>query len=727
MRTIKDLNEGWRFAGEAASLEDALKNNMQSVTLPHTWNASDGQDGSAYLQAKCWYFHELELPETEQGQEVWVEFLGGNLVCEVYLNGRKLARHEGGYTAFRTNLTPALEKKNLLAVSVDNRKNNEVYPQDADFTFYGGLYREVRLLLVPAIHFDLAYCGSPGIRVTPRLDADLKSAEITVEAWASGPAKRVKFLLADQCLDAAVRDGKAECIFHLDNVHLWDGVRDPYLYTVCAALDSGDEIKTRFGCRAIRFDSQAGFFLNGRPYPLRGVARHQDRLGIGNAFTPEMHREDMEIVRELGANTLRLAHYPHHPYFYDLCDEYGIIVWAEIPYISRHMSVGRQNTLAQLRELVVQNYNRPSIVCWGLSNEISMISEMNEDLLENHRLLNDLCHSLDAMRPTTMAHVNTLEKDSELQSIPDIGSYNLYFGWYLGDFEDNGTFLDTYHAMHPDRCIGLSEYGADANPAYQSAHPERGDFSETYQALYHEKLLEIIEARPYLWATHVWNLFDFSAARRNDGGIPGRNQKGLVTMDRKLRKDAFYLYKAHWSQEPFVHLCGHRYVDRTEDVTEIKVYSNQPEVSLFIDDVLLETKPGRHIFRFALPLAGEVQVTAKAGACTDTMRIRKVEQPNPAYAMPARANVLNWFDQDAFKKEFCSIKDTLGSLLDNPAAGERTRVFCEKLEPGMFEDDAMARFLRGMALEKILNRNLDKMDRDEVQAFNAFLQRTPKQ
>lgn len=725
MRTIKDLNEGWQFAGEAASLEDALKNNVQSVTLPHTWNAQDGQDGSRYLRAKCWYLHELTFPSLQSGEEIWAEFLGANLICEVYLNGQKLARHEGGYTAFRANLTPAIEENNLLAVSVDNNVHNEIYPHDADFTFYGGLYREVRLITVPAAHFALGYYGGSGLRLTPAVRG--RDADVTAEVWTEGAARSVSVTIADETKNTVLENGYAAMQFTIKDVHLWDGLDDPYLYTAHAVLDSGDEVYERFGCRTFNIDPNQGFFLNGRSYPLRGVARHQDRLGAGNALTHEMHREDMDIVLELGANTLRLAHYPHHPYFYDLCDECGVIVWVEIPYISRHVPEARESTLVQMKELIVQNYNRPSIVCWGLSNEISMLSKMDDDLLENHRLLQELCHSLDATRPTTMAHENTLEKNSELQAIPDIGSYNLYFGWYKGELEDNGTFLDDYHALHPDRCIGLSEYGADANPAYQSAHPERGDFSETYQALYHEKLLEIIEARPYLWATHVWNLFDFSAARRNDGGIPGRNQKGLVTMDRKLRKDAFYLYKAHWSQEPFVHLCGRRYVDRTEDITEIKAYSNQSEVSLFVDGALMETKRARHVFRFKLPFAGEVQITAKAGACTDAMRIRKVEQPNHAYAMPVRASVLNWFDQDAFKKDFCSIKDTLGSLLDNPAAGERTRVFCEKLEPGMFEDDVMARFLRGMALEKIINRNLDKMDRDEVQAFNAFLQRTPKQ
>lgn len=725
MRIVKEWNEGWLFADEAPSLEQALQNTAVPVTLPHTWNAVDGQDGSQYRRTTCWYLHELTLPQRAADQEVWVEFLGANLIADVYLNGRKLAQHVGGYTAFRVNLTPALEENNLLAVCVDNRRRDDVYPQDADFTFYGGLYREVRLLIVPSAHFALGYYGASGLKVTPHVTG--ADADVLAEVWTEGAAKEVSVTIAGETKTAPVQNGYAAVRFEIPNVHLWDGRNDPYLYTASARLDSGDAVQTRFGCRTIRFDPDKGFFLNGRSYPLRGVARHQDRLGVGNALTPEMHREDLEIALELGANTLRLAHYPHHPYFYDLCDETGMIVWAEIPYISRHMPKARQSTLSQMQELIVQNYNRPSIVCWGMSNEISMIGGVNEDLLETHRQLEALCHELDETRPTTMAHENTLEKDSPLQDIPDIASYNLYFGWYKGELEDNGTFLDEYHAMHPDRCIGLSEYGADANPAYQSAHPERSDFTESYQALYHEHLLEIIEARPYLWATHVWNLFDFSAARRHDGGIPGRNQKGLVTMDRKLRKDAFYLYQAHWSSVPFVHLCGRRYEDRTEEQTEVKVYSNQPEVSLWINGSLFATQTGRYIFRFSVPLTGSLEIEARAGTCTDCMRIRKVDQPNPDYAMPVRENVLNWIDQDAFKKEFCSIRDTLGSLLDNPATGPQTRAFCEKTGMRLFDDTSMLQFLRGMSFERLLNGQIESLSPEVVKEFNDFLQATPKQ
>lgn len=437
-------------------------------------------------------------------------------------------------------------------------------------------------------------------------------------------------------------NGYAAAEFLLENAHLWNGVEDPYLYRV-AAVFGGDEISARFGCRTFGFDAEKGFFLNGKAYPLRGVSRHQDRKGLGNALTIKEHREDLEIVREIGANTLRLAHYQHAQEFYDLCDEYGIIVWAEIPYITQHMPNGKENTITQMRELITQCYNHSSICCWGLSNEITAsgtimmpsgnASDGMEDLLENHRILNDLCHRMDRTRPTTMAHVFMLETDSPLIEIADIGSYNLYFGWYLGELEQNDSFFDSYHAEHPNRVMGFSEYGADANPRFQSAHPEKGDYTESYQCVYHEHLLKCIEERPWLWATHVWNLFDFGADGRDEGGKRGENQKGLVTFDRSVKKDAFYLYKAAWSKTPFVHLCGRRYADRAEGKTEIKVYSNQREVGLYVDGREYARKEGERIFLFEVELSGEHTITAQAGECTDAMTIRRVETPDPDYCL----------------------------------------------------------------------------------------------
>ena len=671
MRNIVSFNDNWKFIKNAADEVEAAKGEGESIALPHTWNAVDGQDGgNDYHRGTCWYVKKFAKPEKNETDKAYLEFCGAAMTAEIYLNGEKISRHEGGYSTFRVEITERLEEENTLVVSVDNSNNTTVYPQTADFTFYGGLYRDVNLIIVPETHFELAYCGSQGIKVTPVVNLEEKKAVVTVEAWVCGDADMVTFEVNQEKINASLEAGRAKAEFVIENVHLWDGVDDPYLYTAKAFMENGDIVSTRFGCRKYYIDPQKGFFLNGHPYLLRGVSRHQDFKGVGNALTIEHHKKDMEIIKEIGATTLRLAHYQHAQEFYDLCDENGMIVWAEIPYITMHMKNGRANTLSQMEELVVQNYNHPSIICWGLSNEITAASAVDDDLLENHRLLNNLCHRLDSTRLTTMANVFMLETDSPILEIPDINSYNLYFGWYLGELEQNDEFFDEYHEKYPDRVIGFSEYGADANPQYQAAVPEKGDYTESYQAVYHEHILQMIEKRPWLWATHVWNLFDFAADGRDEGGKHGENQKGLVTIDRKTKKDAFYLYKAAWNKkEPFVHLCGKRYVDRTEDVTEVKVYSNQSKITLVVDGKEFETQTGKTIFKFNVPISGEHKITAIADSCTDSITVKKVEEENQDYIFIKRSPVTNWFDADELDPECFSINDKLAEIKANPKAG----------------------------------------------------------
>lgn len=664
MRKKTLLNEKWTFVKAAKDAVAAQKAGGEAVHIPHTWNALDGQDGgNDYYRGTCWYVRNLEKPELKDGEEAWLEFAGAAMTAEVYLNGKHLAAHEGGYSIFRVNITDELKEENILAVAVDNSQSDHVYPQKADFTFYGGIYRDVTLIIVPGAHFALDHYGAPGIKVTPVLSADLKSAEVTVEAWVSQGAKKVKFTAAGQTkLASAGADGHAAVTFTLENVHLWDGLEDPYLYTASAELEE-DRIETSFGVRTFSWDAENGFFLNGRSYPLCGAARHQDRQCVGIAVTREMMDEDMELFREMGANTIRLAHYQHDQYFYDLCDRYGMVVWVEIPYISEHLPKGRENTLSQMRELVVQNYNHPSIACWGLSNEITVAGNVGEDMIENHRLLNELCHELDPIRPTTMAHAFMLDSAHPLVTLPDIRSYNLYYGWYLGELDGNDQWFDDFHRQYPEVVIGLSEYGADANPAYQSGKPEKGDWTEGYQALYHEHLLKMWKERPYIWAMHCWNMFDFGADGRNEGGKPGQNQKGLITFDRKLKKDAFYIYKAYLSKEPFVHLCGKRYQERTETVTEIKVYSNLPEVTLYVDGNKFETLCGDKVFCFQVPIQRTHSVTAVSGEYRDSMEIRHTDQPNPSYqAMQGEAQ--NWFDkpEEMIREGYYSIFDTVTEI-----------------------------------------------------------------
>lgn len=735
MRKITNFNPDWRFC-KTAQFPQHCPADWEAVSLPHTWNAVDGQDGgNDYWRGAAMYCKQFARPALSSGEQLYLQLQGAANIADVQLNGISLGHHEGGYSTFCVSMTDALRDENLLCIRVDNSENDYVYPQKADFTFYGGLYRDVQLIAVPNAHFELERMGTPGIHVTPVLSDDLKTAKVTVALEAkNAEGLRAVVSIDDLCTaETVIRGGKATAELTLSDVHLWDGMDDPYLYTASATLESGDAVQARFGCRAFDFDAERGFLLNGRPYPLRGVSRHQDRWQLGNALTLREHREDMALIQEIGANTIRLAHYQHAQEFYDLCDECGMVVWAEIPYITAHMPNGRANTLSQMEELITQCYNHPSIICWGLSNEVA-VHGVTPDLMENHHLLNELCHRLDATRPTTMAHAFMLEQDSPLIRLADIGSYNLYFGWYMGTLEQNDSFFDEYHQKYPERIMGFSEYGADCNVQFQSAKPEQGDYSEQYQCVYHEYILDCIERHPWMWATHVWNMFDFAADGRDEGGAHGLNQKGLVTIDRKVKKDAFYLYKAAWNRKtPFVHLCGSRYVNRTEAETEIKVYSNLSRVTLLVDGREVQTQEGSRIFRFRIPLTGEHVITAMADDCTDCMTIRKVSEPDASYRFGKKGAVANWFDEADFRSDCWSIRDSFGALMSHPEAGKLVGALMEKIVASRGDvaktansNPNLQKMLSGMSFQALLKQAGDAVPQSVSRELNEQLQKIPK-
>ncbi len=544
---------------------------------------------------------------------------------------------------------------------------------------------------------------------------------------AVGPAREI-----------ALKDGYAETEIVIPNAHVWHGRKDPYLYTHRAELlvdgAVADCVETRFGCRSMGFDKDKGFYLNGEPYPLRGVSRHQDRKGVGNAITREMMREDLALIMELGATALRLAHYQHDQYFYDLCDEAGLVVWAEIPYISEHMPEANANTESQMTELVVQNHHHAGIACWGLSNEITAVGGCSDGIIENHKALNALCHRLDNTRPTVTANVFMLDIESALLDVPDIVSYNLYFGWYLGEVQDNDAWFERFRARRPGKVIGLSEYGADASPKFQTAKPERGDYTEQYQCVYHEHMLKLIEKSPYLWATHAWNMFDFAADARDEGGAKGLNQKGLVSFDRKLKKDAYFAYKAHWSDAPFVHLCGRRYVRRAEEITEVKVYSNQPAVALYRDGQLVEEKTGRHVFVFHVPIAGKHVLTAKCGDLADSIQIEKAAGLAAEY-LYAGGSVLNWFKEGElqFPKGYLSIKDAVADIKKTPQGAAILAQVMEKMREkrgdlanSVVITEDMQRMMDAAPLEKMLKMGGAALGAAGILALNEALNKIPK-
>ncbi len=750
MRRVVLFNDHYLFEKEGCA---------EYVDLPHTWNAVDGQGCADYYRGCCSYTKSFAKPEFSEGEQVYLEFNGVNSSARVLLNGKEVAAHDGGYQTFRANVTAELKEENKLEVLVDNSPNDKVYPQRADFTFYGGIYRDVNLIIVPAAHFDLDYFGGRGLYVTPKVEG--KNAFVTFDAYYVGDADCISVkvetvgeicLTADEKPDSAWMEdisGKVSGVRHasgtieVENVHLWNGLADPYLYQAKASLKKGDvavdEVETSFGCRTYSFDPDEGFFLNGKSYPLRGVSRHQDRLGVGNALTKEMHEEDMELILSMGANSIRLAHYQHDQFFYDLCDKKGVVVWAEIPYITVHMPEGRKNTVSQMKELIVQNYNHASIICWAISNEISL-QGVTDDLMENHQILNQLIHKMDPGRVSAMANLFLLETDSPLVELPDIRGYNLYYGWYVGEMEENDAFFDTFHKEHPHTVIGLTEYGADSVITLQSPKPQKGDYTESYQALYHEHMLEMIAARPFLWGTYVWNMFEFAAAGRDEAGDPGKNHKGLITFDRRQKKDAYYIYKAWWSDEPFVHLCGRRYAERVEEVTEVKVYSNQKKIALYVDDKLFGEVEGAHVFTFSVPISGIHKIRAVAAedeSLCDEMTIRKVADPNPSYFMDA-AKVRNWFDEpeeeEQAEGDFLSLNSTMEDIQATPEGAALLEHMMKQMQGavagGMGKNvkipEAMKAMIARQPLKKLLAQAGIDPDGEQAKGLAAALSKISK-
>ncbi len=649
MRNLININQNWLFYKGVKEITPELEG--EQISLPHTWNNLDGQDGGAdYFRGTCLYSKTLVKSELPVADQYYLEFRGANSSADVYVNDQHLAHHDGGYSTWRVNLTDVLKDENKIVIAVDNSPNQKVYPQVADFTFYGGLYRDVNILCVNKTHFDLDYYGAPGVKVTPIVEANNAKVEVEVFTTELNDNHSLVYTILDKEGNEVCKVESKEKVVSLDieNVHLWHGKKDPYLYSCLVEIKEGknvlDNVSTRFGVRTFKIDPENGFILNGEEYPLRGVSRHQDRKAIGNALLKEHHEEDIALILEMGATTIRLAHYQHDQYFYDLCDEKGLVIWAEIPYISNHMPTGRENTISQMKELISQNYNHPCIVVWGLSNEITMNGADDPDLLENHRILNDLCHEMDKTRLTTIAAVSPCPINCDYIKIPDVVSYNHYFGWYGGETSDNGPWFDNFHKTHPNIPIGCSEYGCEALD-WHTSNPTQGDYTEEYQSYYHEELIKTLFSRKWMWATHVWNMFDFAADARAEGGENGMNHKGLITFDRKYKKDSFYAYKAWLSDDPFVHVCSKRYIDRVEDVTKVTVYSNQKEVELFVNGVSMGKKEAEdHFFKWDVPNVGESVIVAKAGELEDSSNIRKVDTFNEAYRLKEVGAVLNWFD-----------------------------------------------------------------------------------
>ena len=725
---------------------------LAPVALPHTWNALDGQDGgNDYWRGIGTY--EIALPSPTAGKRQYIEIRGANHVATVYCNGKELGTHKGGFSTFRYELTSAmLPEGNKLSVVVSNAKS-DIYPQNADFTFYGGLYRDVNFIEVEDAHFDLLKDGTEAVFVTARNSGKTRIDLFPVNACGG----LVHVALKDRegnVIATGEADAAEHTVIKLDvkNPHLWNGLADPYCYTCEASLLMGEEVvdivEVTYGYRGFHVDPNTGFWLNGKNVPLRGVCRHQDRQDKGWAISKADHEEDVALIKEVGANTIRLAHYQHDQYFYDLCDHAGLVLWAEIPFISQYnpSKEAYENTISQMTELVAQNYNHPAICFWGISNEITITGE-SEGLYRNLCDLHALCKKLDPSRLTTMAEVSMVPMNSEHVYITDVLSYNHYFGWYVGDVEDNAVWFDEFHALNPDRCLGVSEYGAENILSWHTAEPDNHDYTEEYANYYHHEMLKTFETRPYLWATHQWNCFDFAADARNEGGVIGRNNKGLITYDRKTKKDAFYVYKAWWNPEPMVWVSGGRFVNRAPEERNVIIYTNCEDITLVVNGVEVETKKAIDkmvTFENVALKDGENTVTAYSGEVKgNTITLCGVAEHDYSYDLPEGNQGANWFDDPAavaarkafkYPKGYYSIKDKMGVLMQNPQTAAILNGLMQSMSQGMAAGmvdmasmgEEMKKFMTMMRLSDMLKMAGDKVPMEAKIALNEALTKIKK-
>lgn len=716
-----NINAGWEFEKEGTKTV---------LDLPHTWNGLDGQNGEhGYYQGKCVY--RKTLPAAKE--ICYIEFNGANSVTELFVNGNAVGTHKGGYSMFRFRIDGFLVKEeNLVEVFVDNTIVPDVFPTSADFTFYGGLYRDVNLIYAGKTRFSLDDGSRDGISAVPERVGDVWKLNVKTNVTGANADTVCVYELRDAdgatVAKTTVPSTSPDTVLEVGSPHLWNGVKDPYLYTLdCSLVKDAKEIdsrKIRVGFREIVFDADKGCFLNGEHIKLKGVSRHQDRENIGNALTIREHEEDVALILEVGANSVRLAHYQQAEEFYDLCDEKGLLVWAEVPVITIYSKARQQNAEDQLVSLIKQNINHPSIFCWGIENEITLSGERNKKLVAGLNRLNDLAHSLDPSRPTTCAQVAMAKPDSPLNRLTDILGYNHYFGWYMQTCDALDKWLDEFHRINPQARLCLSEYGAEAVIGYYSENPVQGDYSEGYQAIYHEHYIDAVNAREWMWGSYVWNMFDFGSAARNEGGVRGRNNKGLVTIDRKTKKDSFYMYKATWSDEKFVYIAAKRYNERKIGTTRVKVYSNMPEVTLKADGYE-KTIEGKRTFVFDdVPVkAGENAISVTAGKYKDKAVFVGVDELPASYAIGDGVPTLvrNWFGTDgSFKEDCLSVNDRVGTLLDNKEAQGMLR-----LAAGNTVNKWYVRLLRPFKVKTLLK--IAGIDPQMADIVNGFLQTIKKQ
>lgn len=720
MKKTLQLNTDWKFS----KLPDGRDSRpvFEAVELPHTWY----EEGNGY-RGLCVYEKEVELPSGSKA--AYVKFFGADQKAEVLVNGTPVGTHEGGYSAFAVPV-PAdavSDGRFMLQVYLTNEKNNVISPLAGDFTIFGGLYRGVEVIVTDDARFDYSYFGTDGVWAYTSVSE--KKGEVHVRTKTVNAANAtVSLVLKDadgKCAASAIGNVNSEIVLTLENPVLWNGKNSVYQYELTTELivngECVDRICRKVGFKTLTMDAKEGAFLNGKHIRINGVSKHQDTDQKYYAESQEDREQDFELIREIGANAVRLSHYQHIDETYTLADEAGLLVWAEIPLLKMNQDLAMQeNARLQLKELILQTMHHISIFCWGIQNEIGMFGDYPY-MTEVIRQMKDEAKELDPSRLVTAANLYGVKAKSGLNHSTDMIGYNCYFGWYYGEMHDYSDFLDKLHENLPEMPLGMSEYGVDSNIKLHTDTPMIRDYSEEYQAVWHETVYNIFKQKSYLWGSFVWNMFDFSSDMRKEGGQLNRNAKGLVTYDRKTRKDAFYYYKAQWSEESFVHICSKRFERRATDDITVRIYTNQPAVTLFVNDERFaegnNDGNGTVVFEH-VPMnmengaEAEVKVKAVAGPCQDDAIFMHVAEAEESYKLPdsgAGQAVKNWFltGNELSKEGYFSIEDIACELLENE---EARKVLAEEM-PVVFklmtERDVIP---LGLSLKSILSRDESGLD-----------------
>ena len=736
---MQQINLNWKFKKlpqhniqEMKSVDGICLDDAISVELPHTWY----QDGNGY-QGTVIYQKTLELTYTNH-QRVFLNFQAADRFCKVFVNQQYVGEHKGGYSAFSFDITQNCKsgQQNVISVLLDNRSFDHISPLAGDFTIFGGLYRDVFIIMTDQTCFDRSYYGTSGVIV--RADVVENQGRIFVENHLlGGEGTQISYQIwspnGQMVLEHTI-EAQASTQLFLNNPVLWDGLNNPAMYTLQAVLLAQgrqvDEVKMPFGFKKIALDAEKGFFLNGRHVKIQGVAKHQDYAEVFCATGSSHWEQDMHNILEVGANSVRLSHYQHPQEMYDLCDKNGLIVWAEIPML-KFLDEERlfDNACNQLKELILQNVQHPSICFWGIQNEIAMFGESTA-MYEKMQALAELVKELDPTRLSACANLFCVKNESPLNTHTQAVGYNIYFGWYYGNMEDNADFVEQFHRDNPHIPLGITEYGVDCNVSYHTTIPKVRDYSEEFQALYHETVYPIFAQRDYIWGTYIWNLCDFSSEIRDEGGVKYKNCKGIMTYDRKIKKDAFYYYKAQWFKKPFVKIAESRFVNRDQWQTTVKVYSNCEQVELTVAGRTYQqtSKNGIFIFEEIQLIQGENVVVARAGKCVDQATFQGVLQPDEHYIYVDQnpgINVKNWFidaveEEKVFPTGRFSIRDACNTIVENEQAIEAVAQFSPKLAEQMKERRGM------MPLERILNYMKKDFSEEDCKRLNTSLTKIKK-